>query len=206
MDCKTSQVGCYYFQVMPSPDGLSPEEFDPRPHLARLLPGCVLLARDLQDPNFSRSVVLLCQHGPEGSYGLVLNRPARMPLSEIFDLSDLGEQKPNHLQKVYIGGPVQPEELQVLQVAEADVSGAVAVAPAVHVGGHFANLSDILAADPMHLRLFLGYSGWGAEQLEKEVVWGAWEVWPGDVRKLLQIPEEQLMQGGEAVRAFLADP
>ncbi len=107
--------------------------------------------------------------------------------------------------KVYIGGPVQPEELQVLQVAEDDVSGAVAVAPAVHVGGYFANLSEILAADPKQLRLFLGYSGWGAEQLEKEVTWGAWEVWPGDVRRLLLIPEDQLMQGGDQVRAFLGN-
>lgn len=205
MDCKKTQALDYYFTGMSSNDGVGEPDFDPQPHLARLKSGCLLLARQLDDPSFSHAIVLLCQHGNEGSYGLILNRPARMPLSEIFDLSELPEKKVHSMHKVYIGGPVQPEEIQVLQVADEEVSGAVSIAPEVHVGGQFQELSDILLADPQRLRLFLGYSGWGAGQLAKEVDWGAWEVWPGDIRKILEMPEALLMQGMDAIKDFLEE-
>lgn len=191
---------------MPSP--FTEKSFDPREHIGRLKPGALLLARDLNDPNFNSTVVLLCQHGTEGSYGLVLNRPSHMPLSEVFDKPPAwvgveGGALAKRL-KMYIGGPVQPEELQILQVTETPVAGSFKVAPEVYLGGYWSDLKDILALDPRTLRLFLGYSGWGSDQLAHEVELKAWEVWEIDVKKLLLGPEEAWTGGLNQIKSFLA--
>jgi putative transcriptional regulator len=180
-------------------------EFSPEEHLRRLGPGSVLLARDLHDPSFVRSVILLCQFEPEGSYGLILNRPAKMPLSEIFDLSDLADIDRHTLQKIYVGGPVQPEEIQIVQVSEELVEGALQVAPKVHVGGHFSDLAGILNANPAQLKLFLGYSGWSGGQLEKEVEMGAWEVFSCAALKVFQLSESVLVTELDQVRQILSE-
>jgi putative transcriptional regulator len=84
-------------------------------NLKKLATGSILLARDeLKDPNFDSTVVLICVHSLEGSYGLVLNRPSHMPLSEIFD----GFHDSKLKREIYIGGPVSQDELQILQVTE----------------------------------------------------------------------------------------
>ncbi|HKP95955.1 MAG TPA: YqgE/AlgH family protein [Fibrobacteria bacterium] len=184
----------------PGPDA----EFDPRQHIARLKPGVLLLARDMSDPNFNATAVLICQHGAEGSYGLVLNRPAHMPLSEVFDKPPAWAGDAGRKQRIYIGGPVQPEELQILQVTTEPVPGSFLVAPEVYLGGYWGDLKDILSLDPKTIRLFLGYSGWGAEQLAKEVQAQAWEAWDVDVKKLLLGPEEAWLGGIGQIKSFLS--
>ncbi|MDQ2999808.1 MAG: YqgE/AlgH family protein [Fibrobacterota bacterium] len=181
------------------------KSFDPQDHIARLKPGVVLLARDMSDPNFYATAVLVCQHGPEGSYGLVLNRPSHMPLSEVFDKPPAWAGDAARKQRIYIGGPVQPEELQILQVTTEPVPGSYQVAPEVYLGGYWGDLKEILELDPKMVRLFLGYSGWGAEQLSKEVLLQAWEVWNVDVKKLLLGPEDTFMGGIGQIRNFLSD-
>jgi putative transcriptional regulator len=180
-------------------------------HKAKLGPGVLLAARDvLEDPNFSNTIVLLCQHGSEGAYGLVLNRPSHMPLREIFEHPPEGDFAPR---RVYIGGPVQPTELQILQIAaagnaeenpEEKAMEAMEIAPGVYMGGRWDTLEQILTPDPRRVRLFLGYAGWGGGQLEEEVEAGAWEVWPADIRRLLEEPEEAWAAGLEQLRRFLA--
>jgi putative transcriptional regulator len=179
-------------------------EFNAREHVARLKPGVVLLARDMSDPNFNATAVLVCQHGTEGSYGLVLNRPSHMPLSEVFDKPPAWAGDAARKQRIYIGGPVQPEELQILQVTDEPVPGSFLVAPEVYLGGYWGDLKDILDLDPKTIRLFLGYSGWGADQLAKEVQMQAWEVWDVDVKKLLLGPEEAWLGGIGQIKGFLS--
>lgn len=179
-------------------------DFDPKEHLGRLKPGAVLLARDMSDPNFNATAVLVCQHGPEGSYGLVLNRPSHMPLSEVFDKPPAWAGDVSRRQRIYIGGPVQPEELQILQVTTVPVPGSYLVAPEVYLGGYWGDLKDILDLDPKTLRLFLGYSGWGADQLAKEVELQAWEVFEVDVKKLLLGPEEAWQGGLGPIKTYLS--
>lgn len=170
--------------------------------------GALLLAREaLTDPNFSNAIVLLCQYGEDGAYGLVLNRPSHMPLGEIFEHPPEGFGGPETPRRVYIGGPVQPTELQILQVlppGEEPVAQSLEVAENVHLGGAWAELGEILSRDPRRLRLFLGYSGWGKGQLEEEIEAGAWDVVRTDVHKLLEAPESAWASGGAALRGFLA--
>ncbi len=179
-------------------------EFNAQEHMARLKPGVVLLARDMADPNFNATAVLVCQHGSEGSYGLVLNRPSHMPLSEVFDKPPAWAGDAARKQRIYIGGPVQPEELQILQVTTAPVPGSYIVAPEVYLGGYWGDLKDILDLDPQTIRLFLGYSGWGAEQLAREVLAQAWEVWTVDIKKLLLGPESTWLGGIGQFKDYLA--
>ena len=185
-------------------EAASDAPIDPEAHVSRLKPGVVLLAHDLADPNFNATAVLICQHGTEGSYGLVLNRPSHMPLSEVFDKPPEWSGDATRKQRIHIGGPVQPEELQILQVTHQPVAGSYLVAPEVYLGGYWGDLKDILSLEPKTVRLFLGYSGWGPDQLAKEVRMQAWEVWNVDVKKLLLGPEDAWAGGIGQIKSFLS--
>jgi len=152
--------------------------------LNRLGFGAVLLARDvLQDPNFIATMVLLCIYSKEGgAYGLVLNRPSHIPLSEMFD----GYSEMREPRKVYIGGPVQQEELQIIQITDDPVADSHKLSPRVYLGGKWEDVEQMLTLDADATRLFLGYSGWAPDQLEGEIAAGAWDVFDKlDLEKLL---------------------
>lgn len=184
-------------EPLDAPENGSPETpADPRP-------GAVLAAREvLEDPNFRDTVVLLCRHDADGAYGLVLNRPAHMPLREIFE-NPSRDPGIMGVRRVYIGGPVQPEELQVVELGESPVPESVAVAPGVHVGGRWDSPESILGRPASSLRLFLGYAGWGPGQLEDEIAEGAWEVFTVDLRRLLETPDEEWAGDRERLRKHL---
>jgi putative transcriptional regulator len=161
------------------------EEIEIKEQLGRLGSGTVLLARDvLQDPNFIATMVLLCLYSKEdGSYGLVLNRPSHMPVSEMFD----GFPEMREPRTVYIGGPVQQEELQIIQITDDPVADSHKLSPRVFLGGKWVDVDQMLKLDADSTRLFLGYSGWAAGQLEGEIAAGAWDVFDKlDLEKLLQ--------------------
>jgi putative transcriptional regulator len=171
--------------------------------ISRLGSGCVLLARDvLSDPNFSAAVVLICMYNKEGgAYGLVLNRPSHMPLSEIFDgAGDRGGRR-----EVFIGGPVQQGELQVIQITDTANARQESqqVAPRVHLGGKWESLDSMLMLDPGSTRLFLGYSGWAPGQLEMDIGAGAWDVYRVDVEKLLMDRQATLTADVKNISAYL---
>lgn len=171
-----------------------------RARLSRLKPGCVLLARDeLKDPNFDAAIVLICAHNKDGAYGLVLNRPSHMPLSEMFD----GFKGVHMKKKVYVGGPVRQEELQIIQVTDTPAENAYQIASRVYQGGKWDDLNRILQSDDFASRLFLGYSGWGPGQLEFEIIAGAWEVYNVDLEKLLTGSEDTWMAGIDEVDKYL---
>ncbi len=174
--------------------------FSAEEHLERLGSGSILIARGLEDPNFNSTILLVCHHDEEGSYGLVLNRPSHMPLSEVFSGVMLEEHK---TRRIFIGGPVQPEELQILQITSGPVDGSFQVARHVFLGGHWNDLSEILKADARKVRLFLGYSGWASGQLAQEVRLGAWEVFTVDLERLLGGAEDPWTHGLPAFREIL---
>ena len=173
-------------------------------HKGRLKSGTILVAREaLTDLNFNNTIVLLCQYSDAGAYGLVLNRPAHMPLHEIFEHPPVLPGDPNLKRRVYIGGPVQSTELQILQIGSEPVAESLEIAPGVHLGGAWDQLEDFLSRDPRSLRLFLGYSGWGEGQLEEEIDAGAWEVCETDIQRLLLEPDESWAGGRESFHRFL---
>lgn len=142
---------------------------------SELRPGLFLYAAPAQtDPNFAESVVLLIDHGPTGSMGLVVNRETRVPLEEM--LGGLEGVRGSGL-RLHWGGPVQPEATLALVRTRRPSAGArFVVAPDVHLTGERDDLRTALAAPEPgeRLRVYTGYTGWGAGQLANEVRVGAW--------------------------------
>ncbi|HEY9490245.1 MAG TPA: YqgE/AlgH family protein [Chryseosolibacter sp.] len=126
----------------------------------------------LPDPNFERTVVLLCEHNEEGSFGFVLNKPSILKVSEVMeDLTDLENL-------VYVGGPVQQDTLHFIH-RNASLENAVEIVESIYWGGSFENLTLLLETHQIatgDIRFFLGYSGWGPGQLDAELDQDSWIV------------------------------
>jgi putative transcriptional regulator len=126
----------------------------------------------LQDPNFDRTVVLLCEHNEEGSFGFILNRPAIIKVGEVMD------ELKNFDEVIFIGGPVQQDTLHFIH-RDPKIESGTEVIKDIYWGGNFENvlfLSDTKQLDPKRVKFFLGYSGWGPGQLEEELAEDAWIV------------------------------
>ena len=125
----------------------------------------------LLDPNFHRTVVLVCEHDENGAMGLVLNRPSPIPADQaIPELGDaLGPDE-----RLWVGGPVQTTSVVVL-ADFADAADGMAVAGQVGLVLPDTDLEDVAAA--VHrARAFLGYAGWGGGQLDGEIADEDWIV------------------------------
>lgn len=135
----------------------------------------------LMDENFTRTVVLMLEHSPEGALGLVLNRPTEIVARDVLP-SPLADALPE-LELVHEGGPVQPEAVIVL--ADFSDPGAAASITVGSVGVVDPNDDALDLHDRVRaVRAFGGYAGWGAGQLEREITEGAWidvEADAGDV-------------------------
>lgn len=127
----------------------------------------------LGDPNFRRSVVLLCETQPDGAFGLVLTDPLDLYLADVLDgFSD--EARP-----LMRGGPVQPDTLHFLHRRPDLLPGAREVTPGVWWGGSFDAVRVALrdgTAQGGDFRFFLGYAGWSTDQLESEIAGDDWLV------------------------------
>lgn len=138
----------------------------------------------LPDPNFTRTVVLLCEHNQEGTFGFVLNKPSLLRLEDV--LEDVG----NYNGLLYVGGPVQQDTLHFVHSRE-DIDGGVEIAQGIFWGGNFEKVLIMLRnnqADARDFRFFLGYSGWGEGQLVDEINQNSWIV--SDVASPRQIFEK----------------
>ena len=147
-----------------------------------ILPGKLLIADPfLRDPNFMRSVVFMCEHKEEGSFGFVLNRRYEQLLGEL--LSGLETS----VFPVYYGGPVQVDTIHYLHQRPDLIPGGVEVTDHIFWGGDFETVIDLLKNNRLKetdIRFFIGYSGWGAGQLDEEMKLKSWITGDG-TRKLI---------------------
>lgn len=126
----------------------------------------------LPDPNFERTIILLCENNSEGSFGFVLNKPATVNVSDVMD-----DIKDFHTPAM-VGGPVQQDTLHYLHRYQG-LEGAVEIVDGVFWGGNFERLLFLLETRQMpheDIRFYLGYSGWSAGQLEEELEQDSWIV------------------------------
>ena len=139
----------------------------------------LVAAPGLRDPNFRQTVVLLCEHGPEGALGVVVNRPTAMSISEALPQVPIIEGAGHVL---YAGGPVQPNQVMLLYRGSRFPENAHHVFDGVCLGGDMGMVERILtsAGSEECFRAYLGYSGWGAGQLEGEMKSGSWILVPAD--------------------------
>ncbi len=139
------------------------------------LRGSLLVATPgLLDPNFARTVVLLLEHGAEGALGVVLNRPSDTPLAVALPAWGDAATEPA---VVYAGGPVATTSAVCLARRRLDAEPP-GWQPVFGPVGAFDVEADpaLVAATVAGLRVFAGYAGWGAEQLEAEIAEDAWMV------------------------------
>ena len=125
--------------------------------------GQVLLAEPfLNDPYFRRTVIFLCEHNTEGSFGFVLNNYIDVDLEQIM------ENMPSYEGRISIGGPVRNSNLYYLHTLGEKIEESVEIIPGVYMGGNFEILKKLLVSGKVHkdqVRFFVGYSGWSPEQL-----------------------------------------
>lgn len=149
-------------------------------------PGVLLIADPfLKDPNFLRSVVFLCEHQAEGSFGFTLNRPSESTLGELIPELE-GHQFP-----VFIGGPVSMNSLHFLHQYPDLIPGSQEVIKGVWWGGDFDAVKDHILhgrIDQANIRFFAGYSGWGENQLANEIGEKTWLTVQA-TRKLVFLPD-----------------
>lgn len=137
-----------------------------------LEPGILLIADPfLKDPNFMRTVVFLCEHQEEGSFGFVLNRSYDYTLNEL--VSGLDDLKI----PVFYGGPVQIDTIHFLHQYPDQIPGGYEITDGIYWGGDFETAINLIRnkeIDPQRIRFYIGYSGWGSGQLSDELKEKSW--------------------------------
>ena len=135
--------------------------------------GSILVSEPyLADPNFERTIILLCEHNAEGSFGFVLNKPSQAKIT------DLIEGMKNFDATVYVGGPVQQDTLHYIHRLDT-LEDAVEIGNGIYWGGNFEQLNLMLLSQKLtdaDLKFYLGYSGWSEGQLEEELKANSWIV------------------------------
>ena len=137
--------------------------------------GSFLIANPvLPDPNFSRTVVLLCNHDDQGSFGLVVNKTAELGAAEIFEninaLSSYNRQ-------IYLGGPVSRSQVFYLCRSQKPIAPLDKVCEGIYLGISWDALEEVMEMveqPDKDIRFYLGYSGWGAGQLVGEMERKSW--------------------------------
>jgi len=134
----------------------------------------LIAAPGMQEPTFARTVVSVLEHTEDGALGVVINRPGDAPLFDVVPpVADLASQPA----VLFAGGPVEPQAAIALGVVTLDAPGG-GWRPVVHpvVTVDLESDPQLLAASLRELRVFAGYAGWAAGQLENEIAGGAWYV------------------------------
>jgi putative transcriptional regulator len=149
-----------------------------------IAPGFLVAVPQMGDPNFARSVVLMLEHNDEGALGLVVNRPSSLTLGEVAESQDLTIHPGALGQPVFVGGPVQPERGFVLHLRD-DVPQSVALVDGLFVSGSTEALTKLIGESVEGWRLCLGFAGWEAGQLEREIREGAWLTAPATAGRVL---------------------
>ena len=150
----------------------------------------------LADPNFARTVGVICQHDDDGAMGVVVNRASDYTLGEVLRQMGIESDDPALLeQRVLAGGPVHPERGFVLHDGEREWDSSLTVADGLQV----TTSRDILEAmaagqGPAHAMVALGCAGWGAGQLEFELGENTWLTAPTDPSLLFELPLERRWQ------------
>jgi putative AlgH/UPF0301 family transcriptional regulator len=142
--------------------------------------GKILVAsRDLEDPNFAQTVVLLVHYDNVGVVGLVVNRRSRIPIWRALEDLQGAKSRPD---SIYVGGPVGRTNVLALVRSGEKVNNAEHIFGEVYLVTKAEALSKTIQSEApaASLRVYAGYAGWTPDQLKTEVELGAWFIFPGD--------------------------
>jgi len=152
--------------------------------------GKILISQPfLNEVYFQRSVVLLAEHSAEGSFGLVMNKPLNIHLNEV--LSDF----PEFTAGIFIGGPVKTDSLFFIHTMGKEIPKSIKILDGLWWGGDIELIRELITNKKIateQIRFYLGYSGWGPNQLESELLENSWVVSSSKVDILLKTPSQNL--------------
>ncbi len=154
--------------------------------LSELGKGKFLVAHpDLPDPHFAETVVLLCEFGPDGAMGLVINRPTNVRLADALPNLPSLAGTPH---RVFEGGPVRTDALVLLFRTRDKETTARRVFDDVAWGVDLGLLERLTkaSASTSAFRAYVGYAGWGPGQLERELMGGSWVIVSGDAASIFE--------------------
>jgi putative transcriptional regulator len=169
-----------------------------------LAPSLLLSMPQLIDPNFSKSVILLCEHASEGAFGLVVNRPSEITVADAVQLTP-PIASPNDL-PLLIGGPVEPQRGWILTAAPPEDVECRELGAGLYLSASPLLLRRALMARPAPRRtvVIAGYAGWGPGQLDQELEQSSWLIMPVELDLIFEIPSAASWE--MAIRRLGADP
>ncbi len=150
---------------------------------SELAPGFLIAAPNMDDPNFSKSVILMAEHNDDGAIGFIVNKPTPLTLGVLLfgvdeDLADMAAQNGLGGLPVLLGGPVQRHIAWVLYKRQEDEildEGSISVGDVLTLGASMDTLRAFISRQRTGpFQVILGYSGWGEQQLEGEITRGSW--------------------------------
>jgi putative transcriptional regulator len=178
-------------------------------HVSSLAPSFLLSMPQLADPNFRRTVVLLCQHDNDGAFGLVVNR--RLETAGRVTVNLDPPVTSDHELELWVGGPVEPQSSWILvgrsaeEEDDSQVYGGWQITDSLYLSRSPDLLRRLLEPNPPpHARLIVGYSGWGPGQLESELEASSWLMSDVDRDLIFNTPPERMWEA--AIRRLGADP
>jgi putative transcriptional regulator len=139
----------------------------------------LVASRNLADPNFAKTVVLLVHYDAEGVVGLILNRRTDVPLSRVLEDSKAAKDRSD---PVYLGGPVGTGAVFGLLESPAKLEGAEHIFGPAYLISTKTLLEQTISARtaPGVFHVYLGYAGWTSDQLRQEVELGGWFIFQAD--------------------------
>jgi putative transcriptional regulator len=169
---------------------------------ASLAPTLLVSMPQMVDPNFAKTVVLLCEHSADGAFGLVINRPSETQAVEAIHLSPPPAH--NSGMTLYMGGPVEPQRGWLLLGERPEDADAVRVTEGVYLSTSPVLLRRLIETGAARARVLTGYAGWGAGQLDAEMAASAWLTADADADLVFDVPAHQVWE--TAIRRLGADP
>jgi len=148
----------------------------------RIAPGVILVAdKQLDDPNFQKTVIAVVDSSDEGTLGLILNRRTELPIKEVLEK---WKQASRVKDPIFRGGPVGRSGMFALIRTKTPPEGAKRVISDIHLVTDRDGLEAHVTEGPARVRVYAGYTGWAPEQLESEISEGGWHLLPANPKLL----------------------
>jgi putative transcriptional regulator len=155
-----------------------------------LQPGTILISNPaLEDSNFDKVVICICEYNTKGAMGFVINHPFTSNLNELVEF------KNSKAFPLYEGGPVENDSLYFIHRRPDIIEGSISIADGIYLGGDFKQAVSHIntAAHPDEdIKLFIGYCGWNPDQLEEEITEGSWIITDAQMSIVLKNSVKQI--------------
>ncbi len=151
----------------------------------------LVASRNLGDPNFAKTVILLARYDTQGVLGLIMNRRTDVPLSRVLESPKAAKERSD---PVYLGGPLEIPAVFALFQSPARLEGAEYLFDNVYLITAKPLFEQTISArpDPRVFHVYLGFAGWTQDQLRKEVGLGAWFIFPADTSTVFNANPDSL--------------